>query len=103
MPAWMVVAYLACTVLSIAACLSFIVILHVSSRGDWRRSALGRHSMALAAATCYPLLLTLLRGVLGDYPGRQYLLLTGFAVLSAVLCWRVVLLIREQRVNRDEE
>ena len=88
--------FLLTTVIAVAASGWFVIRFHVLTCGDWRRSVMGRHVMAFTAVIGGLLALTLLRILLGDYPGRRQLVAFGFVVFTVILVHRVVLLEREQ-------
>lgn len=83
---------------SLAACVVFMVLYHVRSRGLWRRSPLGRNIMGLVAAMFAIMGISIARAVFGDYPGRRTLLMMLFGVLTWFL-WDKVL--RLEQIFRD--
>lgn len=78
-------------------CWYFVVAYWWSTRGDWHRSAAGRHLMWFTANLGVLFALVVLARLLGDYPGRQTITTTAFALLVAQVYWRIVLLRRAQR------
>ncbi len=82
-----------CAVL--AADVTFIVLNH--SWTAWRSNPWGRHVMLFSYVLAAILLLGLARLVLGNYPGREWLLAAFYCALAAVMGQRVWLLIREHR------
>lgn len=77
---------------STAEVLAFLVLYHLSTGGDWRHSATGRHLMAYSAAIAAVLVLSTVRIVAGDSPWFQSLRTIVFAGIPVVFGWRLWLL-----------
>lgn len=77
------------------------VFVAVYLRSPWWRSAHGRNVMAMMAVIMILLGLATATALFGfRYPARDVIRLVAFAALSAVVWWRVVILVRTQR-GRD--
>lgn len=70
-----------------------------STRGDWRRTAAGRHIMLITANLGLLMSLIVAARVWPDYPGRQAITAAAFAALVAQIGWRIVLMHRAQRTD----
>lgn len=87
---WAVAVFVVLGAVAFVASLWFAVRLHILTRGSWRRSAMGRHSMTLALVLAG--LLAATSPVFRPVPGRWVFLLGGTAALTGVLVWRAILL-----------
>jgi hypothetical protein len=84
------------TVLGAVACWYFVVVYHWTTRGDWRRTPVGRHLMAFTANLGALFVLIVVARLWPDYPLRPQITLVFFAAVVAQLAWRCVLLHRYQ-------
>lgn len=71
---------------------------HFTTRGAWRRTAIGRNLMLFTGMVATAELITLSR-VLGDWPWRRPALLAVFVLFAALSWQRWLLLEREQRAT----
>lgn len=82
-------------------CLYFVAAYHVTTGGDWRKNAGGRHVMEFTFNLGILLGLIVLARFWPDYPGRNLLTMLVFGALVWQVGWRIVLLHRAQ--DRDRE
>lgn len=88
-------------VLLVSGFLGALVFVVVYLRSPWWTTAHGRNVMAMMAVIMILLGLATATAVFGlQYPARDVIRVIGFGALSAVVWWRVVILIRTQR--RDQ-
>ena len=80
---------------------SVSVALHL--RVPWWRSEMGRHLMAYMLVIAAVLDLGVIKLIIGDSVGFAALRTATFALVPAVMAWRVWLQIKAQRENRSEE
>ena len=85
------------SVLGAVGCWYFVVAYWALTRGDWHRSAVGRHLMQFMANLAVLFSLIVLARLLGDYPGRPVITTSAYAVFVAQIYWRIVLMHRAQR------
>jgi len=75
--------------------LTFVVFYATTAR--WWRSDVGRNAMIFAGCETIILGLSLTVRIFGDFPGRELVAMTMFALFTVAIWWRVVALIRAQR------
>ena len=80
-----------------AGATAFCVRFQVLTRGAWKRTPLGRHLMFFTGAVAVAELLSVARGLFGEWPYRRVVLLVVFGVFAALSWQRWLLLEREQR------
>lgn len=79
---------------------AFVVYYTVSSRGEWRRSAEGRHMVLFSASLVAFGVMGIVHNLVEAYPGRDVVrvAVVGSAALGGL--HRAVLVVRAQRENR---
>ena len=70
------------------------------SRSDWRSTRVGRALMYQALGMTLIVLVVLASLFFGDYPGREYVRLVGYTVLTTVL-WRMFFVLRSYQREGD--
>lgn len=93
----MMIAGTVLSVLGAVGCWYFVVAYWALTRGDWHRTAAGRHVMQFTANLGVLFSLIVLARLWPDYIGRPVITLVAFAALVAQLMWRIVLMHRAQR------
>ena len=86
--------------LGAAGCWYFVAAYWVTTRGDWHRTAMGRHVMQFTANLGLLMTLIVAARIWPTYPGRQAVTLAAFAVLVVQIWHRVVLMHRAQHADR---
>ncbi|KXK63341.1 hypothetical protein AWW66_03240 [Micromonospora rosaria] len=84
------------------ACAYFVLTYQVTTGGDWRRSAAGRHLMQFTACLGILMGLIVAARLWPDYPGRDQVTLMTFGWLVGQVIWRSVLLHRAQHPHDQE-
>lgn len=79
-------------VVGLLACGWFVVAYQVTTGGDWRHSAAGRHLMTFTATLGLLFGLIMLGRAWPDYPGRSVVVPLALAALVVLLVRRCVLL-----------
>lgn len=72
------------------------------SRTTWAQSAEGRHLMAFTVLVVAFLTTASVGSILGDYPGRPFVLLALYGLLAWLLWDRLLLLLTAQRRGTDD-
>lgn len=83
-----------------AACAYFVLVYQVTTGGDWRHTAAGRHLMQFTACLGLLMVLVVAARLWPTYPGRDVVTLAAFAWLVGQVIWRSVLLHRAQHDDR---
>lgn len=86
-----------------AGCLGALVFVILYLRSPWWKSPTGRNVMAMMGLIALLLGLAALPALFGvQYPFRDWVRAASFLLVAVVVWWRVVLLWRAQRQDRDE-
>lgn len=87
----------AAIILTALGALVFVVAYAATTRGAWRRSAVGTNVMAFMAAVLVVSSLAVAGIVWGtDWPLRNLIRTAAWALIAACIWWRVVILFRVQ-------
>lgn len=83
--------------------LTFVASYAWLTRGEWRASIMGRHVMTFMAVITIVSSLAVLAIFLGrEWPGRNIIRGLAWSAVAACVWWRVALLYRVQRDNKEQ-
>lgn len=94
---WLVVAAF---LVALVALVAFVVGYVVSSRGDWRRTAEGRHMVNFRSALATLMSVSILHNLVPAYPGRDVVRVLVVSWLAVGAVQGCLLLYRAQRARR---
>jgi hypothetical protein len=89
-------------ILFILAAIPAVLSVVVFARVPWWRSGTGRHLMSYMAVVAAVMLLGCVRLAIGRNEFFEALRTAVFAGVPVVMWWRLVLLVKEQRLTRSE-
>lgn len=88
---------------AISAVLAWHFVLAYATGSNWRETEEGRALMYLGGSIALILTSVTATQLLGDYPGRQFVVLGVYGSLPVTLGWLNVVLKRAQKENSDRE
>jgi hypothetical protein len=87
---------------SAVGCVVFVLLYHVMTDGNWRRTPLGQNVMAFMAVCAALLTVAVARVFFDVLPDHlDVLRLCSYCLVAVVVWWRIFILIRAQRTGRN--